>query len=172
MTTHLNPTPRFAFPHVIRTLSDEDTGLLDQSISNLLCVMREALAMDITFVSRRALDDVVVSHASAGPGEIDIQGTKVAFDESFCQRVLDGRLPAVMPDVAALQATHDVPATPLAMTLGTYMTTPIWLQDGTMYGLLCCLRWSASSDLSDLHSQRLEMSARQIARLIDEAGVR
>jgi hypothetical protein len=159
-------------PHVVRTASGEDTQLLDQSISDVLTVMREALAMEITFISRPVLDDVVVSHASSEPGEIHVQGMKVPFDESFCQRVLDGRLPAVMPDVPALQATHDVPATRLPTLPGTYMSTPIWLQDGTMYGLLCCLRWSTSPDLSELHCQRLDMSARQIARLVDEAGER
>lgn len=144
--------------------------LLDRSIANVLEMIREVLDMDLVFVSRRACDVAVISHVSAKPGEASVQGTMQPLNKSFCQRVLEGRLPAVVPDVPTLRATHDVPATPIPP--GAYLTTPVWLQDGTLYGLLCCLRRTVSPDLNQVHHQRLQMSARQIARLIDEAGER
>lgn len=149
---------------------DRHKQLLDQSITNVLAVAREALAMDLVFVSIQVLDQIVVSHAVSNAGEGSIRGMTHPFDESFCQRVLEGELPAIMPDVAALSFTHDVPVTPL--TPGAFMTTPVRLQDGGLYGFLCCLQWTDAPELGELHHLRLKMSARQIARLVDEAGER
>jgi GAF domain-containing protein len=157
-------------PVVVRAMPERGTTSLDRAIADILGLMRAELVMDIVFISRLAGDDVVIAHATLEADETGLRELTHHKDRSFCQRVLDGRLPAVMPDVAALRATHDVPAAPI--TPGAYMATPVWLQDGTLYGTLCCLGLAALPELGDRHHQRLRMSARQIARLIDEAGGR
>lgn len=144
------------------------TKSLDRSIDDILNVIREDLAMDITFVTKQTGDAVAISHATPGPGGIRMQGMTHPRHQSLCQRVLDGRLPAVMPDVEALRATHDVPSLPLAV--GAYMATPVWLGDGTLYGMLCCLHLAVSRELDQRHYRRLQMSANQIARLVNDAG--
>lgn len=155
---------------IVRTRSEEDTSSLDRPIAAILGLMRDELVMDIVFISRMAGAHVIVSHASADAEHAGIQGLRHPRDQSFCQRVLDGRLPAMIPDVAALCSTHDVPATPVAP--GAYMAAPILLQDGTLYGTLCCIGLTVARGLGERHHQRLQMSARQIARLVDEAGGR
>ena len=50
------------------------------------------------------------------------------------------------------------------------MATPVWLQAGTLYGMLCCLNAAASREMDQRYYRRLQMSARQIARLVDDAG--
>lgn len=52
------------------------------------------------------------------------------------------------------------------------MAAPVLLDGGSLYGTLCCLSHTPSPELGERHHQRLQMSARQIARLIDEAGGR
>ena len=64
--------------------------------------------------------------------------------------------------------THDVPMT--GLTRGTYMAAPVQLRAGTLYGILCCLSLGESPEVDQRHYQRLQMSARQVARLVDEAG--
>ncbi|RZI60071.1 MAG: hypothetical protein EOP14_02735, partial [Pseudomonas sp.] len=144
------------------------TKSLDRSIEDILRVVRDDLAMDITFVTKHAGDDVVVSHSTPGPSDMRMQGRSHPKHQSLCQRVLDGRLPAVMPDVEALRLTHDVPELPVVV--GAYMATPVWLSNGALYGMLCCLNASASRELDQRHYTRLQLSARQIARLINETG--
>jgi hypothetical protein len=144
------------------------TKSLDRSIEDILQVVRDDLAMDVTFVTKQAGDDGVVSHSTPGHGDMRLQGRSHPQHQSLCQRVLEGRLPAVMPDVEALRATHDVPALP--MVVGAYMATPVWLSNGTLYGMLCCLSATVSRELDQRHYTRLQMSARQIARLVNEAG--
>lgn len=144
------------------------TGSLDRSIEDILRIVRNDLVMDIAFVTQQAGDDVVVSHSTPGPDGMRLQGMSHPGHQSLCQRVLDGRLPAVMPDVEALRSTHDVPVLP--MTIGAYMATPVWLNNGTLYGMLCCLNVAVSRAMDQRHYLRLQMSARQIARLVNETG--
>lgn len=144
------------------------TRSLDRSIEDILTVIRQDLAMDITFVTKQAGDDVAISHATLGPDGLRLQGMTYPKHQSLCQRVLKGRLPAVMPDIERLRATHDIPPLPLAV--GAYMATPVWLRAGTLYGMLCCLNAAASREMDQRHYRRLQMSAKQIARLVDDAG--
>ena len=157
-------------PPVIRPPSDEDTRLLDRGIGEILRLMREDLVMDIVLVTVHDGDDVVVRHATSCPGEAGIEGLTHPREESICQRVLQGRLPAIIPDVAALGRTHDVPRTPTVP--GAFMAAPVVLKSGRLYGVLCCLNFEAMPDLDERHHQRLRMSAEHIARLVDEAGER
>lgn len=158
---------------IVSAIPDGATGLMDHGIAEILRLMREELRMDIVFVSVDVGDDVVVrhaDHANLPPGEAGIEGASIPREESLCRRVLDGRLPAVMPDVAALRATHDVPWAPVAP--GAFMATAVTLGDGARFGTLCCLSLAASPGLNERHYQRLRMSARQIAQLVDGAGGR
>jgi hypothetical protein len=164
----LSTEVRAELTRFLSTSKEDRARSLDRSVADILEVMRVELAMDIVFVSKEAGDVVMISHSTSSAGEVTSQGMSIPMEQSLCQRVLDGRLPAVMPDVAALRSTHDVPVTP--HTPGAYMAAPVWLRSGALYGTLCCLNRAASPDLGQRHYERLQMSARQIARLVNEAG--
>jgi two-component system chemotaxis response regulator CheB len=156
---------------VRRVLSsgEQRTKALDHSIVSILGVMREHLLMDIVLATKKSGDHVVVSHAAASSNDGSIQGISVPINQTLCQRVLDGHLPAVMPDVESMRLTHDIPATPIFV--GAYMATPVWLANGDLYGTLCCLSSNAAPELNQIQYRRLQMTARQIARLVNEAGI-
>jgi GAF domain-containing protein len=150
--------------------SEEADASLDDSITAVLRLVREHLAMDVVFVAHYAGDLNVFTHADSGTAGVELVGVSQARTESFCQRVLDGRLPRVMPDVPELRQTHDVPEAPLP--IGAYMATPVHLQDGSLYGTLCCFSFEPSPGLNERHYRRLKIAARLTARLIDEAAGR
>jgi hypothetical protein len=110
----------------------------------------------------------VVSHAAAATEECNIEGLSHPRELSICQRVLEGRLPAVIPDMAALKQTYDVPPTPVVPA--AFMAVPVVLSCGRHYGVLCCLKSTPMLELDERHHRRLQMSAQHIARLVDEAG--
>jgi GAF domain-containing protein len=155
---------------VTRATSEEADAPLDESITAVLRLVREHLAMDVVFVAHYAGDLNVFTHADSSTAGVEIVGLSQARTASFCQRVLDGRLPRVMPDVPGLRQTHDVPEAPLP--IGAYMATPVHLQDGSLYGTLCCFSFEPSPDLKERHYRRLKIAARMTARLIDEAAGR
>jgi GAF domain-containing protein len=153
-----------------RATSEEADAPLDGSITAVLRLVREHLAMDVVFVAHYAGDLNVFTYADSGTVGMEIEGLSQERTASFCQRVLDGRLPRVMPDVTQLRHTHDVPEAPLP--IGAYMAAPVHLQDGSLYGTLCCFSFEPSPDLNERHYRRLKIAARMTARLIDEAAGR
>jgi GAF domain-containing protein len=148
--------------------SEEADAPLDDSITAVLRLVREHLAMDVVFVAHYAGDLNVFTYADSGTAGVEIVGVSQAQTESFCQRVLDGRLPRVMPDVLELRQIYDAPAAPVP--IGAYMATPVHLQDGSLYGTLCCFSFEPSPDLNERHYRRLKIAAQLTARLIEAAG--
>jgi hypothetical protein len=153
---------------VISAPAKDDPDLLHRSIMDVLRLIREDLAMDMVLITIHVDDQVVVSHAAAAAEECNIEGLSHPRELSICQRVLEGRLPAVIPDMAALKQTHDVPPTPVAPA--AFMAVPVVLSCGRHYGVLCCLKSTPMPELDERHHRRLQMSAQHIARLVDEAG--
>ena len=73
-----------------------------------------------------------------------------------------------MPGIERLRDTDDIP--PLPLTVGAYMATLGWPRAGTPYGMLCCLNATDSREMDQRYYRRLQMSAKQIARSVDNAG--
>lgn len=143
-----------------------ETAFLQAGIAEILRLMRAEMRMDIAFVTQYLDPHIHFRWVDAAAPFDALQGSTQTPLESFCQRVLDGRLPALIPSVAALAATHDVPASPVP--IGSYMAVPVVLETGELYGTLCCLSFEPHPSLGQKELKRLEMSARQVARLIDQ----
>jgi len=63
-------------------------------------------------------------------------GMSDPVEESWCQRVVDGRLPEMMVDARPFVATGQAPDP--GFYIGTHLSTPVRLSDGSVYGTLCC----------------------------------
>jgi len=170
-TLHTADGAADAFHHDLRDLvvatPDGADPMLDPAVAGILRLVREHLQMDVVFIAEYLEARNVFRSVQAAPEFRAYEGQSQPRADSFCQRVLDGRLPAVIPDVAALRKTHDVPDSPLP--IGAYMAAPVRLADGTVYGTLCCFTFEARAELGERDYKRLQMSARLTARLIDEA---
>ncbi|WP_183025858.1 GAF domain-containing protein [Variovorax sp. UMC13] len=147
-------------------LTADGTDFLHAGIAEVLRLMRTELAMDIAFVTQYLDDHIHFRWVDAKAPYDKMQGLTQTPLESFCQRVLDGRLPALIPSMAALAQTHDVPKSPIP--IGAYMAVPVRLKTGQLYGTLCCLSFEPTPSLDRKALKRLEMSARQVARLIEQ----
>lgn len=107
-------------------------------LQGVLDVVREHLRMDVAFISRVAGGRRVFEYVASDPEFRPIvPGDSDLLDETYCGRVLDGRIPelivdaANVPEVADLAATRDLP-------IGSHVSTPIRTSDGGTYGTLCC----------------------------------
>lgn len=140
---------------------------IDRAVQEVLRLMREHLQMDVAFVShlqqgRRYFVTVDTREGAEviGPGE------SAPADESFCQRVIDGRLPQCVQDARQLPDAASLPATPFPV--GSHLSTPVVLGDGEVYGTLCCFSFEAARPLIERDLKRLRMAAGLTARLIDQ----
>lgn len=140
---------------------------IDRSVHEVLRLMREHLGMDVAFVSRvHAGRRYFVTVETRQGAEVIAEGESAPANESFCQRVIDGRMPECVPNVARLPDADSLPRTPY--TIGTHLSTPIVLADGSTYGTLCCFSFEVAPPLQDRDLKRLRMAADMTARLIDK----
>ena len=143
-----------------------------ETIEWLLSTVREALEMDVAFVSEFA-GDRLVFRALEGDAETFgwQEGEGFPLDESYCKGVLDGRLPSVIPDARGEDLTKDLWVTSEA-DIGSYVAVPLMLSDGRPYGTLCCVSHKADPRLRERDLGLMEGVARELSRQLKREGLR
>ena len=110
----------------------------EQQIAELLQTAKKSLRLSVAFLSRL---DGTTQHLevveSSGPAALLFrEGATQRQDTSFCQAILDGDLPPVIPDVRRLPAAMALPAARLPR-IRSYVSVPVTLSDGSLYGTFC-----------------------------------
>ncbi|WP_336922352.1 EAL domain-containing protein [Aquipuribacter sp. SD81] len=138
----------------------------EDQVADLLRTAKESLRLPVAFLSR--LDGTTQTL------EVVESDVPVLFREkvtqvqatSLCQRVLDGELPAVMPDVLAEPAARGLPATKIPH-IRSYLTVPVHLSDGSLYGTFCAAGLSRRPDLLARDRTLLDVLARAAALIVE-----
>jgi GAF domain-containing protein len=151
--------------------ADQSDAELDRSIGEVLKLLRERMGMDVVFVSEFVDGRRVFRNVEQAPG-VDLlsAGQGEPLEQSWCQRVVDGRLPQYIAD-----ARLDPAAAPLLKNLshpiGTHISTPVVLGNGDVYGTLCCFSFEPSGKASPEDLSRLKLTARLTAQRLDNRRV-
>jgi EAL domain-containing protein (putative c-di-GMP-specific phosphodiesterase class I) len=136
-----------------------------EALQALLHAIREHMGMVVAFFAqfdegRRVFRMV----DAAGPTPVKA-GHADPLEETYCQRIVDGRLPQVLCDAAANAEAAALPVTG-ELGIGAYVGVPVTLSSGEVYGTFCCFRGQADATLNerDLGLMRVfaEMAARQV----------
>ena len=137
-------------------------------LEEMLSEVRSALGMEVAFVSQ-FVGDRLVFRAVEGDGESFgwHEGDVIPLDESYCKRVLDGRINRVVPDTGGEDATRGLWVTSEA-DIGSYAAVPLVLSDGRLYGTLCCVSHHPDPWLRDRDLRLMENAARQTVRSLEE----
>lgn len=140
----------------------------DAQIADLLSTAKRALRISVAFLSRL---DGTTQHIevveSSGPASLLFrEGATQRQETSFCQAILDGRLPAVIPDVRRFPAAMALPAARLPR-IRSYVSVPVTLSDGTLYGTFCAAGLTSDADLTERDRALMEVLARAAALIIE-----
>lgn len=141
------------------------------SIANLLRRVREIFKMDVVFVSQFVQGQRYFRHVDAGSGaRVRLAvGSSDPLEDSYCQRVVDGRLPSVIPDARKHPLTAAMPATE-AVGVGAHLSVAIVLASGETYGTLCCFSHQPNPWMVDRDAQALRSVAQLLAETLDPRG--
>jgi hypothetical protein len=160
-----------------KTMSEETPSgsgarQVPESVERLLSTVREAMEMDVAFVSEFA-GDRLVFRALEGDAESFgwREGEGFPLDDSYCKRVLDGRIPNMVPDAMNEDATRDLRVTSEA-DIGSYVAVPVVLPDGSPYGTLCCVSHRADPRLRNRDLGLMEGVAHELSRQLKREGLR
>jgi EAL domain-containing protein (putative c-di-GMP-specific phosphodiesterase class I) len=135
------------------------------SVDKILQAVREHLRMDVAFASRICAGQVTLRNVATN-GNLIAAGDVFDAEDGYCQRIIDGRLPYVMPDTAAypeatkLACTRDIP-------VGSHLSVPLRLSDGSVYGTFCCFSHVSEPNLNERDLQTLKAFAQLAAGQIE-----
>jgi GAF domain-containing protein len=147
-------------------MSDRTPG----TIEDMLRDVRGALRMDVAFVSKFAGDQLVFRKLEGDAESFGWrEGESFPIDESYCKRVLDGRIPQVVPDARREDATKDLRVTTEA-DMGCYCAVALVLSDGRPYGTLCCVSHEADPRLRESDLGIMERTARWLVEQLERRG--
>jgi EAL domain-containing protein (putative c-di-GMP-specific phosphodiesterase class I) len=137
------------------------------TIGALLRAVREHLGMDIAFICQVIEGDRIFQCVDGADGWRPITpGASGPVAGSYCQHIIDGTLPGVIPDTAQNALAVSLPVT-AQMQIGAYLATPIHLRNGEVFGTYCCANRRAKSSLDERDLQMLKVFADVTARQID-----
>jgi hypothetical protein len=154
---------------LVATADDADE-LVDQRVPPVLKLLRERMNMDVVFVSAFREGHRVFTHVEQ-PAEAQVLtvGAGDPLESSWCQRVVDGRLPEFIPDAAPYIARGQAPEP--GIPIGTHLSTPILLSGGQVYGTLCCFSAGVKPGLKEEDLRKLRYTAKLLAwKMEKEAG--
>lgn len=146
-----------------------DTGSASryQHIGGLLQRVRARTGMDVVFISQFVHGMRVIRHVAADardPYRVS-EGAADPLETTYCQRVLDGRLPRSMADVRRNAQAAQLPLT-RAFDVRAHMAAPIVTSDGRVFGTVCAYAHQPRSDLASPLAV-LNAVARALARALD-----
>jgi EAL domain-containing protein (putative c-di-GMP-specific phosphodiesterase class I) len=135
-------------------------------LSQLLHRARAVMEMPVAFISRLEGTTQTLQHVDSALPLLFREGYQAPRATSVCQRILDGELPAVMPDLTVHPAAM---ALPMARKprVRSFASVPIELSDGTLYGTLCTASLRKTASAQDRDADLLTVLAQTAAVLLE-----
>jgi diguanylate cyclase (GGDEF)-like protein len=147
-------------------------GRLSPSIARLLDLAREQLGIALVAVAQLDGGEEIWRYLSGDGEAFGLRlGVISSPEHSYCPRVADGRLPALIRDARADPRVRDLP---LATTAGAgaLIGVPITLPSGGRYGVLCGLSPRAEPSLGERDVRLLHNLANMLGEEIERGGHR
>lgn len=141
------------------------------SVALALEAMREFLGMDVAYTSE-IVGDQMTLRALDGDGDsfCIAEGRSLPVEQTYCQRVMTGRLPNVNPDIRGDDRAATMPITQIA-GIGAFTSVPLHFTDGRLYGTLCAASHEAKPSLGHRELQFLHVFARIVADQLERDEV-
>jgi HD-GYP domain-containing protein (c-di-GMP phosphodiesterase class II) len=137
------------------------------SIERALDAVRELLEMDVAYATEITEFEQIFKTMRGDAESFGVaEGGSMPIEQTYCHKVLAGRLPNVNPDIRADERAASMPITEAA-DVGAFVSVPLRLSDGSHYGTLCAASHRAREDLGYRELQFLHVFARIIVDQIE-----
>ena len=138
------------------------------SLLRMLHAVREHLGMEVAFISEFTDGRRVFRHVDPPAPACGVRaGGSDPLEESYCQRVVDGRLPELMHDACTHPEALRLPVT-RALPVGAHLSVPIRLSDGRVYGTVCCFSGSPDPTLNQRDLSMMRVFSGLVAEQVEQ----
>ena len=142
----------------------------EQQVADLLRTAKESLQISVAFLTRM---DGTTQHLEVVESSVPFlfkEGATQKQKTTFCQAILDGKLPAVLPDVKQFPLAMSLPAARIPR-IRSYVSVPVILSDGSLYGTFCAAGLTSDKGLTKRDKSLMDVLAHAAAVII-EPGIR
>lgn len=145
----------------------ESGGADNKIIDSALETIRQHLGMPIAYLSEIVGGKSVFRNVSAPGFEHLIKpGDSRNLDEVYCQHILEGRLPQLIPNTANEPLAAAMPIT-AAVPIGSHVSLPIRLANGETFGMFCCLSPEPNATLNHRDLATMQMFADLVSKQVN-----
>ena len=138
----------------------------DALLDKLLTFVRKSFGMEVAFISEFDQGQRIFRHVSSDYEFRPVQaGDSNPLEESYCIRIVRKELPELIVNARQLPLALEIPATQ-ELPIGSHLSVPLYLTDGSLYGTFCCFSRSVVPGLADRELEFMHLLAGLIARFI------
>ncbi len=142
------------------------------SVPDILQAVREHLKMEVAFVSEFVSGQRVFRYVDSSWSRNPVRvGAGDPLEDSYCARVVDGRMPELIPDAQVDACASELPVT-FAIPVGAHLSVPIRMPDGSVYGTFCCFSRNADSSLNQRDLSLMRVFADLAGKMIERERTR
>jgi GAF domain-containing protein len=137
-----------------------------QQLFELVHHARTTLGMPVAFLTRM---DATTQTPEVVDSKIPFlfqEGYQQQRDQTLCQAAIDGRVPPVMGDQTKHKMAMQLPAARFPR-LRSFVTVPVHLSDGSLYGSFCAAGVTANDDLRARDAELMSLLARAAAVIVE-----
>jgi EAL domain-containing protein (putative c-di-GMP-specific phosphodiesterase class I) len=138
----------------------------EQQIAELLQTARKSLRLSVAFLSRL---DGTTQHLEVVDTAVPFlfqEGYQQRQEVTLCQAILDRKLPPVIPNLKDFPEAMKLPAARMPR-LRSYVSVPVTLSDGSLYGTFCAAGLTSDKDLSRRDEALMDVLASAAAVIIE-----
>ena len=142
------------------------------SLERALEAVRDFLGMEVAYATEH-VEGVQVFRAAEGDlGSFGLQQPIVIpLELTFCQRILDGRLPNLIPDIQNEDRARSLPIVEQT-GVGAFASVPLHFSDGRLFGTLCAASRAAREPFAYRDLEFLHVFARMVADQFEQGELR
>jgi len=163
---------RTALTRALLGVDGDNAAALGQVLQDVVRSIRAHLGMDVAFISEFTGGRRVFRQIDAGLVAVPIEvGGGGPLEDSYCQRIVDGRLPQLIHNAQEVPAALELAAT-RAVPVGAHLSVPICFSDGSIYGTLCCFNLTADYSLNERDLGMMRVLADFTAHRLEQEAYR
>ena len=135
-------------------------------VADLLKTARASLGLSMAFLTRMDGTTQTFEVTDSAIPFVLRDGGSQRQDASLCQAILDGKLPEVIPDLRDFPLAMSLPAAKFPR-IRSYVSVPVRLSDGSLYGTFCAAGLSSDRDLQARDKALMDVLAHAAAVIIE-----
>jgi EAL domain-containing protein (putative c-di-GMP-specific phosphodiesterase class I) len=139
---------------------------VEKQVADLLATARKSLQLSVAFLSRLDGTTQYLEVVESSVPFLFKEGATQVQKTTFCQAILDGKLPEVIPNVRDYPEAMKLPAARLPR-IRSYVSVPVVLSDGSLYGTFCACGLTSDKELTKRDKALMDVLAHAAAVIIE-----